>query len=106
MNKKQQLLADTFPADEGMQFSRNAAAYARRQRTIRRASVTAGLVASAAALLFTVNRSPSPASVIITPTPILEIISDQELMAQFKDQPAVFIKDTNGITQVILLAQE
>ena len=106
MNKKQQLLADAFDADEGIQFSHNAAAHARRRNSTRRASVTVGLFTSAAAFFFTVNHTTAPTSAIIAATPPLEIISDEELMAQFKDQPVVFMKDATGITQVILLAQK
>ena len=105
MNDKEQLLADTFDANEGIQFSRHAAAYARRRRTMRRTSITVGLVVSVIACFFTIHRSSPPPPMINAATPVLEIITDQELMAQFEGQPVVYVKDTTGITQVIILAQ-
>ncbi len=102
---KEQLLADTLDNDDGAQFARAAAAYARRQRALRHAGITAGLVASAAAFLLTVGQPPlRPVPVIAPSTPALEIISDQELMAQLEGQPVLFVKGSAGITAVVLIA--
>lgn len=107
MNKKQQLLADTLGHTDGEKFAHVAAAHARRRRAGRQLGVVAGLSLAVVAA-FLAGRQPSKQPVVaIAPPqsiPVLEILSDQELMAQLKDQPVLYLKDQTRITGVVFLA--
>ena len=109
MNKTEQLLADTFGNGDGEQFAHCAAARARHRRAGRQASLVVGLtVAMAAAFFFSrePHQEPVIAAVPAVSAPVLEIISDQELMAQFGEQPVLYLKDQTRITGVVFLAEK
>lgn len=107
MNKKEHLLAETIGDGDGEICARTAAAHVRLRRVIRRTSLAAGASLAAVAALFLFRQSsPEPPGVTPAPTSALEIISDQELLAQLKDQPVLFLKDQTGITGVIFLADK
>lgn len=108
MNKREHLIAESLGDGEGANFARAAAAHIRRRRATKRAGLVAGLGAALAAafVLTRVPETPDPTRPIASApaaTPILEILSDQELLAQFKDQPILVLKDETGITNVIIL---
>ncbi|MBP6507639.1 MAG: hypothetical protein KA257_08735 [Opitutaceae bacterium] len=106
MNNKERILADTLGDGDGAIFARAAAAYARRRRTIRQAGLAG--VACALVIAFFSLRAPPTAQKTVPVSPVkipaFEIISDQELVAQLKDRPALFLKDRTGITGVVFLA--
>jgi len=106
MNKKDQLLADTL-GDNGEHFARLAAAHARRRRVTRRAGLAASLAGAVAAVLV-LTRPPDTNTTVVhppkKPAPSFEIISDDELLAQLKDQPVLILKDDTGITGIVFLA--
>lgn len=109
MNKREHLLAETLGDNEGASFARAAAAHARRHRMGKQAGLAAGVsCALVAALVLTRPPTAQPPAVADahTPAPVLEIISDQELLAQLKDQPVLILKDQTGITGVVFLANE
>lgn len=118
MNKKREqrekLLAETFHDDwvEGpaATFALQAAALARRRRRMRHAVVASGIAASVAiALLFSLHHRPAPASAPLTPAqvavsaPAYEIISDEELIAQLRDQPLLVLNKKDGGREFVLL---
>lgn len=109
MNKREHLLKDTLGDNEGASFARAAAAHARRRRAGKQAGLAVG-VSCALAGAFVVTRpptaQPSPVAIAQPPAPMFEIISDQELLAQLKDQPVLILKDQTGITDVVFLANE
>lgn len=105
MNKKAQLLADTL--GNGEEAARAAAAFARRRRAAKQAGFATGLAAAVVAILFVARQSIPSSSVIVNvpaPTPAFEIISDQELLTQLKDQPVLLLKEGSRITGVVFLA--
>lgn len=106
MNNKERLLADTLGEIDSELFAHVAASHARRRRAGRQASFAAGLsLAIVAAIFFTREPRAKPAIATRLPSasPVLEIISDQELMVQLKDQPVLYFKDQNRITGVVFL---
>lgn len=105
MNKREQLLADALGENRGEDFARVAAARVRRQRVARQLGAAAG-VACLLAAAFTFRPQPAVPQndmAVAAPSPTLEIISDQELLAQLKDQPVLILKDDNRITGVVFL---
>jgi hypothetical protein len=110
MNKREHLLAETLGVDEGASFALVAAARARRRRMGKQAARAAGVSCAVAAALLILIRPPAahppPATLVHSPAPILEIISDQELLAQLKDQPVLILKDRTGITGIVFLAND
>lgn len=105
MNKREQLLADALGENRGEDFARLAAARVRRRRAARLLGAVAGVACLlAAAFTFRPQPAASPTEVADTShTPALEIMSDQELLTQLKDQPVMFIRDDNRITGVVFL---
>ena len=107
MNKKEQLLADTFGNADGEQFAHLAAAHARRRRAGKQAGLAAGLAIAIIAAIFSTRQPLNEVVIAATPPAlVLEIISDQELMAQLKDQPVLYLKDQTRITGVVFLATQ
>lgn len=106
MNNKERLLADTLGDGEGASFARAAAAHARRRKIVRHVGSGTGLGLAIAAAFFA-TRSPreEPSRAIQqTPSvPVLEIISDQELVTQLRDRPVLYLKEKNRITGVVFL---
>jgi alpha-beta hydrolase superfamily lysophospholipase len=108
MNKREHLITESLGDGNGANFARAAAAHIRRRRATKQAGLAASLGgALAAAFVLTGGpETPDPTGPIASApaaTPILEILSDQELLALFKDQPVLVLKDETGITGVILL---
>lgn len=106
MHKRDQLLADTLGGAQGEDFARQAAAMVRRRRRMRQFGVVAGAAGLLAAVAFVSRPQPSaPPGEVVTarPKPVIEIITDQELLAQLKDQPVLILKDDNRITGVVFL---
>lgn len=105
MNKKERLITETFGDGHGQSFARAAAAHARRRHAVRQLSVAAAAAAAAIAVLIAIQRPAiEPQSAAIASAPAYEIISDDELLANLRDQPVLILKDHTGITGVIFLA--
>jgi hypothetical protein len=108
MNDTVDLLAETLGDGNGETFARIAAAYTRRRQTGRKL-VAAGLAAVAVvAALLTMRQPrkevPDSPSLAANSTPPLEIISDEELIAQLKSESVLILKDQSRITDVVFLA--
>jgi hypothetical protein len=106
MNKREHLLTETLVPGDGEAFARRAAAHARHRRSARQAGLVAGVACVLAAALI-LNRPPAVQTPVVAPaakTAAFEIMSDQELLTQLKDQPVLLLKDQTGITGVIFLA--
>lgn len=107
MNDREQLVTDTLDHREGEAFARIAAAHARRRRAMKQAGLATSLIV--ATLLVFTRQPPQSVPVIadttpaIPPKPVFEILSDQELIAQFKGQPVMFLKDGASITGIVFL---
>jgi hypothetical protein len=109
MNKREHLLTETLVPGDGEAFARRAAAHARHRRLAKQAGLAAGLtcVLAAALMMLPPPRAVQSSPIAVTPVPAaptLEIMSDQELLAQLKDQSVLVLKDQTGITGVIFLA--
>jgi hypothetical protein len=106
MNKREHLLAETLACEGGEAFARRAAAGARRRRLAKQAGLVVGVASALTAALILIRPPAAQPTVAVTPakTAVLEIMSDQELLAQLKDQPVLFLKDQTGITGVVFLA--
>jgi hypothetical protein len=110
MNNKERLLTETFADEAGARFAQLAAAQARRRRALRQTGLAAATLALAlvAGLLFSPRPRLDPAVGIAKSRMFsranVEIISDQELLAQLKDQPILVLKDRTGITGVVFLS--
>jgi hypothetical protein len=105
VNKREQLLADALGENRGADFARLAAARVRRRRTTRQVGVIAGAACVVAAAFIFRPQPVAPHSEIRTtgPAPALEIMSDQDLLVQLKDQPVLILRDDNRITGVVFL---
>lgn len=116
MNKhdpnREKLLAELFHGDwaggEAEGFARRAAAHARRRRGIRRIVIaSAGMAAVAVALLVALSQRPAPTLTVSAPSrvaaPAYEIISDEELLFQLRDQPLLVVRRENGAREFVLL---
>ena len=105
MNKREQLLADALGENRGEDFARLAATRVRRRRTVRQLGAVAGLACVFAAAFLLRPQPAAPPVEILTsgPAPALQIMSDQELLVQLKDQPVLILKDDNRITGVVFL---
>ena len=106
------LLADTVHGDWAggrvADFSRQAAAHARRCRRLRRGLQAVGATACAAiALAVFYPRQPLPfhfsAKIPEQKKPAYEIISDEELLAGLRDRPLLMLKKENGAREFVLL---
>lgn len=105
MTDKERLLTDLLDDGDGATFARAAAAHARRRRAVRHASLGLAAVALMAAVVFVYRPEAAPAQAA-TRAPAYEIISDQELLAQLKDERVMVLKDQNRITGVVFLAKQ
>lgn len=106
MTKHEQLLADALGEHQGNEFARQAAAHVRRRRALRQLGAGVGVACMVAAMFFLSRPLPTvPAgeTVMAPPKPAMEIMTDQELLAQLKDQPVLILKDDNRITGVVFL---
>lgn len=101
MNRKERLLAETLGGD-GEHFARLAAARARRRRAARHAGLAASLAIALVAMVLTRPPQSIPPLAAV-PTPLLEIISDQELLTQLEGEPVLLLRDHTGITGVVFL---
>lgn len=108
MNKKERLLEETLGAAEGAQFARQAATGIRRRRALRQAGLAAGAatVAMIATLFVTPPPAPPSGVAVAMPAPIFEIMTDQELEAQLKDQSVLLLKEHNRITGIVFLPDQ
>lgn len=106
MNKREQLLTETLGEGGGEPFARLAAAHARRRRAARQLGAIAGLagVLTAGFVVWPAPPSGLPREQAAADrTPVLEIISDEELVNQLKDQPVMLLKDGQRVTGVVFL---
>jgi hypothetical protein len=106
MNKREQLLVDALGENQGGQFARAAAAQVRRRRAARQVVAIAGVTFLLAAAFVLRPEAPSapPAGVATaTPAPTVEIMSDEDLLAQLQGQPVLILKDDTRITGVVFL---
>lgn len=109
MNNKERLLTETLADGDGARFARAAAAYARRRRVMRHTGLAVATLAIAVAVgvQLAPTSASAPATGIVERGPFgranVEIISDQELLAQLKDQPVLVLKGRTGITGVVFL---
>jgi hypothetical protein len=102
MNKKERLVAETFADHEGAAFAAAAAAVARRRRVMKHTALAGGIAAASAAAIFLGDREgPPPMTSLESAGARVEIISDQELVAQLKGQPVLYVKEHNRITGVV-----
>lgn len=94
---------------QGEIFALRAAARVRRRRLLARVAAPAGVAAAIMGLLC-LARNPAPRPAPPLPpgaaTSVVEIISDQELLAELKDQPVLILRDQSRITGVIFLADQ
>jgi hypothetical protein len=116
-DRQAKLLAETFhdawetgPAAE---FAREAAAAARRRHVARRSLRAAGALALIAAAVFFSQQKPRPSPLPRTETQKsvtqgrgYEIMSDEELLTQVRDQPLLVVKKADGTRQIIALEKE
>lgn len=122
-DKDARLLAETLHDDwaEGAPagFARAAAAHARRRRRVRHTLGGTAVAAIGAMLALTwwPESEPDSARVAVAalspPSPQAsipprgyEIISDEELLAQFKDRPLLLVQGTNGSRDLTFLGTE
>ena len=107
MNRREHLIAETFIGKDGEHFACIAARHARRRRFVKRAGLISGVVC-AITTTFVLTRPPpiqTPLAPVATNlSPVVEIISDQELLAQLKGQPVLVLKDESGITGIVFLS--
>jgi hypothetical protein len=107
MNDKDYLLADTLGDDDGELFARIAAAHARRRRGVKQGLAAAGALTVFLAALLTF-RQPTPHTQpgldASASTSVLQIISDEELLAQLKNESVLVLKDQSGISGIVFLA--
>jgi hypothetical protein len=115
MNRKireqEKLLAETFhgewSAEPMASFARQAAATVRRRRQLKQTFLAMGAVAGfAIAALISLPRGRAPtrmASAPTAPAPAYEVISDEELLAQLRDQPLLVMNKPNGTREFVIL---
>ncbi len=116
MNKKEHLLAETLGDGGGAEFARLAAARIRRRRAVRQASLATLAAVLIVVGFFARQSRQAPAAtaappLVMTPAraaaaPAVEIISDQELLAQLKDERVLVLKGDTGITRVVFLSDQ
>jgi hypothetical protein len=105
MNKKNQLLAETLGDGDGESFAGIAAAHARRRHAVKRYTLPAVALAAMVGALTAIHQPSSKSQPTARASlPSLEIISDEELLAQLRDEPVLILKDGAGITGVVFLA--
>lgn len=115
-DQKEKLLAEAFHGEwnDGTMtgFALEAARHARRRTRVRRSFAVVGATAGiAAALVFALKHQTgaenhpavSVATVQAPVAPAYEIISDEELLAQLKDQPLLVVQKKDGSREFVLL---
>jgi hypothetical protein len=105
MTDHDDLLAETLGDGDGANFARRAAAHTRRRRTVSKLAL-AGVAATAVvvAVLGFLRPSPeSPVSVKAVQSTV-EIISDEELLAELKNESVLILKNGTGISGIVFLA--
>lgn len=113
------LIADTLHDDwangPAADFARTAAAHARRRRRVKIGASAAASVAVGAMAIFVNLRQPEPTSPHPTAfaqrapagaRPGYEIISDDELLTQVRDQPLLALKNHDGSREIVVLPNE
>jgi len=109
MHKRERLVTETLGDNPGEAFARQAAAQVRRRRVLSRISLAAA-AATAVVAGFVVTlkpvATPAPALPPVATGPTVQILSDQELLAELKDQPVLIIRDQSRITGVVFLAEK
>jgi hypothetical protein len=112
------LVSEVFGDDWGTgpasAFARSAAAYVRQRRRRRRNAVAVAGVAALAALVFAAYLRPhqepalAPVSEVkpgTKATPLFEIISDEQLMAELRDQPLLILPQDDGSARFVVLSR-
>jgi hypothetical protein len=111
------LLAETFhdnwEAGQPAAFAREAAAVARRRHFARRSLRAAGTAAFVAIAAFVLLRRPvtQPPALAepakhFAPSRGYEILSDEELLAQVRDQALLAVRNPNGTRQIVVIPSE
>ncbi|HEX2861781.1 MAG TPA: hypothetical protein VHN79_09075 [Lacunisphaera sp.] len=107
MTRRERLLAETLAPPEGEAFARQAAAHARRRQLVKRTGIVAGVAGALAAVLVALPRPtaspPTPVTAAPAQAPVLEVMTDGELLALLQDQPVLILRDPKGITGVVFL---
>jgi hypothetical protein len=103
-NQKEHLIADTFTGESGEEFALLAAAHVRRRSTVRRAAFAAVLIVAISMTIVVTRQARTVPVTVLPPALSFEVISDDELVAQLKDQPVLLLKDGSGIREVVFLA--
>jgi hypothetical protein len=107
MNKKEQLLAETLGDGEGESFAGIAAAHARRRRAVKRYSLPVAAAVATLAIFFVTDQPPFESQPVARASaPAVEIISDEELLAQLRGDAVLILKGGKGITGVVFLTDD
>jgi hypothetical protein len=101
-----EVLHDDWTHGTAAHFPREAAAYARRRRSLRRGALAlAGIATLFAITLVSVRREIPPARNLPIPKTerAYEIISDEEFMRVLRDRPLLILPDSKGALQFVVL---
>jgi hypothetical protein len=106
MNEKHKLLAEILGDGDGGKFACIAAAHTRRRREAKKLGATVlGAATVIVALMATRQATPELPSLVRASPLSVEIISDEELLAQLKHESVLILKDRRGISGIVFLAE-